>query len=359
MLAALPAHVEAVAATVTGPALIFDLPAIERAMSRTADAAARHQIKILFAAKSFPHPQVLALAAEKLDGIDLAGPDERRMAPPARLVSVTDPALDPDALPPGPIAITCETVDQIRAVRRARPDAAIGLRVSMSSLVDEPAVGALQAGDGHHRSRFGVEHDAELRALVDAARGARVGLHTHTAGAIPTSPARWAAIAAALLERAARAELEPAYLDLGGAWHGVADRLDDALAAVRAAVPPAIDTWIEPGRLVALDAGYAIGRVLSARTLADRELRVVSISRLCHLRWSPVQLVAPAPRPGHGRKVTFVAPTCFEDDVIGDWIVEAPYAIGDRVAWSGITGYSVAWNRGFAGVPAADVLMAV
>jgi len=196
-----------------------------------------------------------------------------------------------------------------------------------------------------------------MRAMIDAARGARIGLHVHSAGVVPASPARWAAIAGAVMAVARACELEPAFVDLGGSWHGVGDQLGEALAAVRAVVPAGIEVVIEPGRLFARGAGYAIGRVAAARRLADRELRVMTLSRIAHLRWSPVELIARAPAPGTGVKVTFAGATCFEDDVIGDWIVEDPPSIGTTVVWAGVTGYSLAWNRGFSGVPAATVVV--
>lgn len=192
--------------------------------------------------------------------------------------------------------------------------------------------------------------------MIAAARGARIGLHVHSAGVVPTSAARWGAIAAAVIATARQCELAPAFVDLGGSWHGV-DDLDAALAAVRAAIPAGTDLVIEPGRLFARDAGYAIGRVAAARRMADRELRVTTLSRIAHLRWSPVELVGRAPAPGTGMKVTFAGATCFEDDVIGDWIVAAPPPVGATVAWSGVTGYSLAWNRGFSGVPAAAIVV--
>jgi len=365
----LPTQVGEVVAGATGPALVFDLATIEATMTGVARRAARHAIRVLFAAKSFPHRRVLALAAATLDGLDLAGPEERALAAEAggaaRAVSVTDPGLDRAAiaaLPARAIAVTCESVDQVLAVRAARPDAALALRLSISGVMPgDDAVGALQAGDGHRRSRFGAEPGPDgdwpaLRAMVAATRGARLGLHVHSAGVVPTSPGRWAAIARAVIDVAARCELTPAFIDLGGGWHGVADQLDAAFAAARAEVPASIELVIEPGRLFARGAGHAVGHVLAARRLDDRELRIVSLSRLAHLRWSPVELIGPPPRPGHGGKVTFAGATCFEDDVIGDWIVDAPPAVGAQVGWSGVTGYSVAWNRGFAGVPAAAVL---
>jgi diaminopimelate decarboxylase len=357
-----------------GPTLVFDLAAIEATMTAVAAAARAHGVRVVLAAKAFPLPEVIERAARWLDGVDLAGAGERAMARAVgidagagagagALVSITDPALDAAAiaaLPDGPITVTCETVAQVRAVRAARPAAAIAARLSISAAMPgDAAVGALQAGDGHRRSRFGAEDDVALRALVDAARGARTGVHVHSAGVVPTSPARWRAIAAAVVAAAGRAGLEPAFVDLGGGWHGVAGELDAALAAVRAAVPRGIELVIEPGRLFSRGAGYAVGDVVAARRLADRELRVVSLSRIAHLRWSPIDLIARAPRPGHGTKLTVTGPTCFEDDVLGDWTVDAAAVpeVGARLVWSGVTGYSAAWNRGFAGVPEAAIVV--
>ena len=74
------------------------------------------------------------------------------------------------------------------------------------------------------------------------------------------------------------------------------------------------------------------------------------------MRWSQVELVARAPRPGPGRKLQLVGPTCYEDDVIGEWIVE-PDQVADRIVLSKVSGYALAWNTSFGGVPAADVVM--
>jgi diaminopimelate decarboxylase len=351
-----PPHVADAIARATGPSLIYDAAAIEVAMRRAATAGRRHGVRVLFAAKSFPHPAILDLAARILDGFDLAGSGERDVDRGGAW-SITDPGLDPSRLPARPLAVTCESADAVRAVRAARPDAAIALRVSISSLMPgDDAVGALAAGDGHRRSRFGVDAGGdELRAMADAARGApRLGVHVHSAGVVPAIPARWGEIACRL---AAVAEgIGADFVDLGGSWHGVAGALEDAIAAARAAVPAAIDVWIEPGRLFAENAGWVVGRVVAARQLADRALRVTTISRVAHLRWTQVALVAPPPSGG-GTKVTFAGPTCFEDDIVGDWITDRAFDVGETVVWSGATGYACAWNRGFSGVPAADVIV--
>ncbi|MBC7975030.1 MAG: hypothetical protein H7138_08600 [Myxococcales bacterium] len=150
--------------------------------------------------------------------------------------------------------------------------------------------------------------------------------------------------------------MTPRFVDLGGAWHAVAD-LPAALRTVRAALP-AIEIFIEPGRLIAEGAGFACSRIAAARALDDRGLCVLELSRVCHLRWSQPDLVAPPPRTGAGQVTLFAGPTCYEDDVLGEWTVEpAQFPTGGRAVLRNITGYAVAWNTGFAGIAPADVVM--
>jgi diaminopimelate decarboxylase len=92
------------------------------------------------------------------------------------------------------------------------------------------------------------------------------------------------------------------------------------------------------------------------RDLGDGRVLVTSgLSRICHLRWSQVELVAKAPHPGMGVKAIVVGPTCYEEDVVGEWIVEVG-EVEKRVVVRNVSGYAVAWNKGFGGVPEADVV---
>ena len=193
--------------------------------------------------------------------------------------------------------------------------------------------------------------------MVVAADGRPVGLHVHHGPVTATSAERFVATARDVLAAAGDADLVPRFLNLGGAWHGIA-ALPAALAELRAAVGDALELIVEPGRLLVDGAGFARGRVVVARELDDRPLRVLDLSRICHLRWSPVELVAPAPHPGDGRRALFVGPTCSEDDVVGEWTVTpARFGVGAPVVLRGVTGYAVAWNTSFGGVPAAEVVI--
>jgi diaminopimelate decarboxylase len=336
-------------ASVERATLAFDLARVDANMQRIAAAARAHDIRALFAAKSFPHPRVLELAASRLDGFDVASPGELAHATRG-IVSVADPTGAAIASAVGArVIVACETIEQVRAAPRG---AEIAIRISASITQLDPAIGAVLDGSGHRRSRFGLDDRASIAALRAAAGDRPVGLHVHHGPVTPTSAERFIATARAAIELA---ELEPAFVDLGGAWHGI-DDFAEAFAAIRAALPRSIELFVEPGRAYAAGAGFACGLVRAARSLGDRELRVVDLSRAAHLRWSTVELVARAPHPGRGRRVLVVGPTCYEEDMLGEWTVD-PDEIDDRIIVRGISGYALAWNCGFGGIEPADVLL--
>jgi diaminopimelate decarboxylase len=338
----------------TRATLAFDLARLASNMRRIAAAARTAGIRPLFAVKSFPHPRAIALAAEHLDGFDVASPAELVTVPKHAIISVADPTGAAIAGARGArvgarVIVACETVDQVRA---APPGAEIAIRISASISGLDPAIGAVLDGSGHRRSRFGLHDREAVAALARAASGRRVGLHVHHGPVVATSADRFVATVRAAMQLA---DFEPAFIDLGGAWHGIAD-LAAAFVTIRAAVPSTIELLAEPGRAYASGAGFACGIVQAARSLGDRELVVVDLSRACHLRWSTFELVAKAPHPGAGRRVLVVGPTCYEEDVLGEWTVD-PAAIAQRVIVEGISGYALAWNTGFGGVPPADVIV--
>jgi diaminopimelate decarboxylase len=334
----------------TRASLVFERDAIAANMQRVAGAARASGIRVLFAVKSFAHPDVIALAREHLDGFDVASPAEAALVGTAPIVSCADPTGRTHASGTR-VIVSCETPEQAAG---APAGAEIAVRVSASITGRDPALGAVLDGTGRRRSRFGLETAEQIAAVRAAASDRRVGLHVHHGPVTATSAERFVDTARAAIERAG---FEPAFLDLGGAWQGVAD-LGAAFAAVRAAVPASVEVIVEPGRAFALGAGFACGRVHAARDLGGRELRVIDVSRACHLRWSQPELVGYPPRPGEGRGVLFVGPTCYEEDVVGEWTVDpTQWPVDARVVLRDITGYAVGWNTGFGGVPPADVVM--
>ncbi len=375
-----------------GPQLIFDRAQLHQNFLELASAARAPGIQALFAVKAFPHPEVLKVAAALTAGFDVASIAELELTLPllraSSFVSITDPTgragarltvqpfrpeagqQQPDYARSSTSIISCESLEQLERAITAAPHARFAARISSSILGRDRAVGSIQSGDGHHRSRFGVDVDptraralvAEMAALA-ASRGCLFGLHLHHSGVVPTSIERFLDSARAILALAASAGVTPSFLNLGGSWHGVTAKLSDALRALASelrAVAPNLPILVEPGRLLARDAGYALGWIQSTRALDDRLLSVLDLSRVCHLRWGQPSLVAPAPRPGRARKLVVAGPTCYEDDLIGEWLVDEdlPLAPGTPLLFRDVTGYAVAWNSPFAGVPAATVRLA-
>lgn len=375
-----------------GPQLIFDRAQLHQNFLELASAARAPGIQPLFAVKSFPHPEVLTVAAGFTSGFDVASIAElEQVLPllhPSAFVSITDPTgragahlaaqpLRPEAGQKRPdyardstSIISCESLEQLERALAAAPHARFAARISSSILGRDRAVGSIQSGDGHHRSRFGVDVDptraralvAEMAALA-ASRGCPFGLHLHHSGVVPTSVDRFLDSARATLSLAAAAGVTPAFLNLGGSWHGITARLSEplrVLASELRAIVPNLPLLIEPGRLLARYAGYALGWVQSTRALDDRLLSVLDLSRICHLRWGQPSLAAPAPRPGRARKIVVAGPTCYEDDLLGEWHVDEDFPLqpGTPLLFRDVTGYAVAWNSPFAGVPAAAVRFA-
>jgi diaminopimelate decarboxylase len=338
---------------------VFDVSRIEANVVALAKAARDAGVTALFAVKSFPHPVVRELAAAHLAGFDAASAGEMaELAPRAdRILSVVDPSgAAVTASWPGRLIVGVETPEQAAA---APARAEIAIRLSASRGDRDPAVGAILDGSGRRRSRFGLDVEptrrrANIASIVAAAGHRPIGVHVHHGPVTATTGERFVATARDAL---ADLEIEPRFIDLGGAWHGIAD-LSRALVELRAAVPRSIELIVEPGRLVSAGAGRATGTVTTARSLDDRELRVTDLSRVCHLRWSQIALVSRAPHPGRGRATTWVGPTCYEEDVLGDWIVDPDeFPVGAGVAFTGVTGYALAWNTGFGGVPPATVVV--
>jgi len=368
----------------SGPALVYDLAAVAARMQAVAALGRAAGVRVLFAMKSFPHQAVQALAAAHLDGFDAGSAGEvaalgARAA--GKIVSVTDPLGGLWQTPAGAaVVIAVETPDQAAA---APPGARLAVRLAASHLVPSiDAVGGVVDENGHRSSRFGVRVGEpgwrELIADIAAAAPGRViGAHIHHGGVAATAPARPVEIARAAISAVGDAGVRLEWLNLGGGLHALGDRLGETLTAVRHAVPAMVELVVEPGRLFAAGAGHAVGHVRVAREIAGRSVRVLDLSRACHLRWQRVRPVAGwlpdgsgwaplsggiPPAPGEVHKVLFTGPTCYEEDVIGEWKLGPDRAgrlwpEGARLALAGVDGYALAWNSGFGGVPAAAVVL--
>jgi diaminopimelate decarboxylase len=144
-------------------------------------------------------------------------------------------------------------------------------------------------------------------------------------------------------------------------------RPEELMAALRQGAGDAIELIIEPGRFWTFDSGLAIGTVVDIKPMLQRDgyFIITNLSKTCHLRWEEphFQLASQeSSEGGDSTVVIFAGPTCYEMDILGAYAmrqrrgVSTPFAIGDEVLFSNISGYAVGWNTSFNGVPEAEIL---
>jgi diaminopimelate decarboxylase len=282
--------------------------------------------------------------------------------------------------------VSCETLRQV-VLARERGARAITLRLNSPTLLRTATTRALVPFPPPRealRSRFGFDTSerqdcelaaAELSRAVHAAGEAFAGFHLHHGFAEANSPEVYLAFALAMKALAAKAGVPLPSINLGGGlWTLSFPVLERLCTEIKRAVGPGTCVRFEPGRILSREAGVAVGRVLSARTVGSTRIRLLNLSRACHVRWAHPRLlnVVPAPEGALPKlkkassgapRLLCVGPTCYEDDTFPEVLVgEAAEGNGrtllpegDTVVFGGITGYSCAWNSSFNGIPPAEV----
>jgi diaminopimelate decarboxylase len=351
-----------------GPTLLFDLAVIRERMRRLAALQQSAGCSFVMAAKAFRAPRVYALAAEWLAGFDVSNRNEYEELPAdlrGRRVSLTSPVFAPDLAPlrarGNSLVVFLDAPDQLRRLAAAPGPVDYGIRIASTSFA---VPGPRRPSAPWEESRFGVSaHDtATLSELTRCAGHRFVGFHLHHGFGGNAAPA-YVHLARGAVELAAKLGVRLEVLDLGGGLHGIPEaELPQALAEIRAEVPAETELWFEPGTLLDAGAGAALARVESAQLRGDTLVCTLDLSAVWHLRWSnPVPLHA-APSGAGARRVLFFGPTCSEHDFLGAFALPArpgrePLAAGDRIAFAGVSGYSVSCNAGFNGIPPARVVL--
>lgn len=323
--------------------LLFDMTAMAANMSTIVAFASRYGARVLLPVKSFPHPAVLDLARNLLDGFDVSNETELGLAAPRsdQWVVASGPA-------PwnGASEVTIAFLDgpSSSSERVPRRTPSFGLRLDRAALVS-----------GLPPSRFGMrptEAVSVLRSLSPSERRRFVGFQIHL-GDEPTKVRDYVGAVRNMINIASQARVPLRCIDLGGGFRNWSfAELERMLERVRSCVPDDVDLILEPGYLLTRDAGFAAGRVLSSKMPRV----VTTLSKAGHLRWSEPRLL-PRARV-RARDVLVVGPTCFEGDVVGVHSESARYLeVGQLVLFSNISGYCVAWNSSFNGWPCADVVM--
>ena len=127
---------------------------------------------------------------------------------------------------------------------------------------------------------------------------------------------------------------------------------------------------LEPGRFLFEHAGHAIGKVTAVKERQDQILIEVNLSKECHLKWSSPKNISlmnlennednhEEQLSDQSKPLRIFGSTCFEGDHILDSLLtqRSPIRPGTFLLFDNVSGYSVAWNHEFNGIPKAEVIL--
>jgi diaminopimelate decarboxylase len=279
-----PEHVVAAVRDAARPvcAYVYDLAAL-RSRAATVRAALPHGTVLLYAVKANSHPAVVRTLAGACDGLEVAsgGELDRAVAAGARRIAFGGPAKTDAELAAAVRAgatVNVESAHELRRLARLTHDTAVSIRVNRAG----------RAPAGTHAmtgvpTPFGVDEAQlpDVLALAATLPGLRVtGFHLHAVSNNLDGPAHAAFLTDAItwsLATAGRHGVDLRTINAGGGL-GV-DYLGDAtidltaLSGVR--VPAGVELVLEPGRILAADAGWYATEVLDLKRTHGRTFAVV------------------------------------------------------------------------------------
>ena len=285
-----PEHVTAALRALPRPvcAYVYDTAAL-RARAAEVRAALPPGTTLLYAVKANGHPAVVRTLAAVCDGLEVAsgGELDLAVAAGARRIVFGGPAKTDAELAAAVAAGAQVNVESGHELRRLDAAArAAGTVVPAAVRVNR----ATTAPDGSHAmtgtpTPFGVDEEELPRVLAQPLTSVRItGFHLHAVSNNLDAAAHARFVAGALewsVATAARHGLTLRLVNAGGGL-GV-DYLSDAtidLAALRAgltglAVPPGVELIVEPGRILAADAGWYAAEVIDLKRTHGRWFAVL------------------------------------------------------------------------------------
>lgn len=308
----------------------FVLPLLEDSLKKLKELETE-KVKFLFPVKSFNHPKILELVSSFTSGFDVSNANEMR-----------------DVLPfLKNHHIIWSSSPYSAIIKEAHFNEASCAEIDLSgyrSLRIKPEF--LQP-----QNRFGISPDKAIPLLINSTHLS--GLHCHLSGLQITKEDYFLMIDhvkdyLAPLKRSIA-------VNLGGGFTRLTFEEIKEVTQRASAELPEHTLYFEPGRWISKNAGLAIGKVLSL----EEEKLTVSLSAICHLRWSD-QLYSIS-FAGSGQKINphkyeIFGPTCYENDKLGDVTTDLKIAPGQPFILDQVSGYSVAWNHEFNGVEKADLV---
>ncbi|MFL5784134.1 MAG: hypothetical protein ACJ76H_05965 [Bacteriovoracaceae bacterium] len=328
--------------------LVYDLTSMaERAVAAKKNLGAQ---TLLIAVKSFPDASALQKILPLIDGADVSNYREYC------LVKEYGKNLT--------LWLTRCPLDDFRKILSENPKATIWYNVENPS--DLPELIALKENhqfklslrvnttsllpENHplkYLSRFGLEHREVENLLKDNGKSID-GIHLHHA-----SEKNDRALLQIFLHYFQTLKKKHSHLsmfNIGGGWNIRDESLLEEISR------SSLDLTLEPGRSFSQDLGFAFTRISSIKRFSDRVIIEGNLSARASLQWSHVTghaffSVGKETRLEVKGEVFYGSQTCDESDLLRLSLDNSySLAVGDHVVFSGLNGYSAAWNHSFNGI---------
>lgn len=346
------------------PAYIVDVARLKANLAAADRVRKEAGTKVLLATKAFAMPAAFPFMRDRLDGTTASGLYEARLAAETfggKEVHVYSPAYTDEEMAGLKGLAHHVYFNSARQLAKYRGQAAaqgqsVGLRINPG--YSNATLGGALYDPCAPNSRFG-ETASELPGIDWD------GVHTLHAHALCESRADGSV---GLIEHVARhfgAYIGKVKAVNFGGGHFLnkpgydVDALIRALKAFKAEF--AVETYIEPGGGLAVDAGYLAATVVDLHR-NGAHLAILDASASCHM---PDVLEVPyrpeiagAGQPGE-KAHTYIlgGKTCMTGDVIGEYSFDQPLKPGDRLVFLDMAQYSFVKNTTFNGAPLPDLAL--
>ena len=123
-----------------------------------------------------------------------------------------------------------------------------------------------------------------------------------------------------------------------------------------------VEVYLEPGEAVALNAGYLVATVLDI-VKNDINIAILDASAACHMP-DVIEMPYTPPLMGGSKpdekafNYRLAGASCLAGDVIGDYSLDKPLSVDDRVVFEDMAIYTMVKNNTFNGMPLPSIAVA-
>jgi diaminopimelate decarboxylase len=336
--------------------IIFSLKKIRERVEALSQIARQYDINVLIAVKSSPFEQILNTVIGDIQGYDISNSQEFSLTAGSGFYFITNCPLSDlkfvHQILNDQYLISCNSPYYMQEITKKNLPFALRLR-STDIITNEKKL----------KSHFGLGIKQVLE-LKDQLQNNSLfsGFHFHHGGennSISTYQSAIAAIKNLISDLGIKKNIS---INLGGGLANLSIKDFEIVLSDARQELGEHKIFIEPGRYFTERTGSCFAQVIDLQEDGSELMVNLNVSRECHLKWSRIDRIqvlkcAETTYRKKSKSITFYGNTCYENDLIGishDSQL-SDIGIGDTVVLSNISGYSLAWNTTFNGVPRVNV----